>query len=273
MSNLMTVANDKISGAVKFKKVSAKKLSLKNKRQFSYLDDLVNFLGQSEKPGRLREELLIKQRQNKRAENDKALLGRLGTLCAKAGEVSHNSFARDNALKILNNKKKLEAKSHCGLVGLAVENKNILSWTTMDWVKMLILSKNYLVVMSTYYEKAIDDMAVNSFYDNRCLQLYGSTENLVNGMIDLLDYKTMFNNMYVVITKYLAKLTTLERDIVDYLVYKKPNLNKILKKISRRKIYRVGSDILPKLVSYFEEDGKNAGWFYDNFKNFAGLVK
>lgn len=273
MEKIMAVTKDEFKPNVRFKKYSAKRLSLKCKRRYSYLDDLVDFLSQANISGRLRQELLIRRHKQRRAEQDGYLLGRLGALCDKSNAVSHNNFVRSNSSKILKNKKKLDEKTSCDLVGLEVESKDISSWTTLDWVKMLILSKNYLVVMSTYYEKAIDDMAINSFYDNQTLQQFGSTENMVDSMIDMLDYKTMFNNMYVVITKYLEKLTVLERDIVDYLVYKKPNLDKILKKISRRKIYRMGSEILPKLVRYFERDGKNQDWFYDNFKNFAGLVK
>lgn len=156
------------------------------------------------------------------------------------------------------------------LLNLSVNLGEIKRWNEADWVKYLLKIKRALPVLADYYSNSIESLAMHSA-DPTSYYKFGSAENMFESVIDHLEKKTAYVNMYVLITKSIAKLSKVERLVVAYFIDKKDCLKQALSFVSRRSVYRMGDKIIKHLAEIFKADGYSADWLYKTFNAF--LIK
>lgn len=156
------------------------------------------------------------------------------------------------------------------LLNLSVNLGEIKRWNEAEWVKYLLKIKRALPVLADYYSNSIESLAMHSA-DPTSYYKFGSAENMFESVIDHLEKKTAYVNMYVLITKSIAKLSKVERLVVAYFIDKKDCLKQALSFVSRRSVYRMGDKIIKHLAEIFKADGYSADWLYKTFNAF--LIK
>lgn len=153
------------------------------------------------------------------------------------------------------------------LLNLKVDTSAYQNWDEVMWVKYLLKIKRALPVLVEYHSNNVTTLAINSA-DPTSYYRFGSAENMFESIIDQMEIKSTYLNMYVLITKAIGKLSELERIVVAYFVDKKDCINKALKYVSRRSVYRMGEQIIENLADILRVNGYSAAWMKKAF----GLV-
>lgn len=153
------------------------------------------------------------------------------------------------------------------LLSLKVDTSLFRSWDEVTWVKYLLKIKRALPVLIEYHSNNVTTLAINSA-DPTNYYRFGSAENMFENIIDQMEIKSTYLNMYVLITKAIGRLSQLERIVVAYFVDKKDCINKALRYVSRRSVYRMGEQIIENLAEILRVNGYSAAWMRKAF----GLV-
>lgn len=153
------------------------------------------------------------------------------------------------------------------LLSLKVDTSAYREWDEVMWVKYLLKIKRALPVLIEYHSNNVTTLAINSA-DPTNYYRFGSAENMFESIIDQMEIKSTYLNMYVLITKAIGRLSELERIVVAYFVDKKDCINKALKYVSKRSVYRMGEQIIENLADILRVNGYSAAWMKKAF----GLV-
>ncbi len=157
-----------------------------------------------------------------------------------------------------------EEVSKCELLDMRISRRDPKTWTYKEWIKFFINVEPCIEMCVNYFDRLVERTAVGSMNYTLC-EVYGSAENLIDGIIDVMERKKQYLRLGFFIDRLKKELEECELQIIEYFVFNKDVKQKLLEQMSRRTIYRRANKIFDKLASFMVNRGYTEKWLCKQF--------
>lgn len=154
--------------------------------------------------------------------------------------------------------------SKCELLDMRITHRDPKLWTYKEWIKFFINVEPCIEMCVNYFDRLLERTAVGSMNYGLC-SAYGSAENLIDGMIDVMERKKQYLRLKFFIDRLKKELEGCELQIIEYFVYNKDVKEQLLEQMSRRTIYRRANKIFDKLANFMLRRGYTEEWLKKQF--------